>query len=229
MNWIKLYYLLTLLVFTVAASGQQQVGLGLDDFLLVKMAKKTYGEESVEKYNGTPYRNASFVNGDVYINKGRYSGLAMRFDVFNDYIEFKKDNQVYILDPDLKIQKVTIGAEVFVVQEFPFKGKNKVGYLSLLDSGKAVLMAKHVIAYREAQAPKALESQGTPAQYTAMPDVFYIKIGNGKLKEIESLKKMIEEFPDKENELSEFAKKEKISVRKKDELIKLIKYYNALQ
>jgi hypothetical protein len=98
----------------------------------------------------------------------------------------------------------------------------------LLDSGKVSLMMKHVVSYREPQPPKPIETQGTPARHSELPDIFYFKIGNGEIKEIENLKKMVEEFPDKQNELNEFIKKEKISVRKRDEMINLIRYYNSL-
>jgi hypothetical protein len=40
---------------------------------------------------------------------------------------------------------------------------------------------------------------------------------------------MIAAFPDKQTELTEFAKKEKISPKKEDEMIKLVRYYNSLQ
>ena len=39
---------------------------------------------------------------------------------------------------------------------------------------------------------------------------------------------MIANFPDKQSELSEFIRQEKISVRKEDELKKLFSYYNTL-
>jgi hypothetical protein len=53
-------------------------------------------------------------------------------------------------------------------------------------------------------------------------------VASGELYEIESLKKLIEAFPDKHDELNAFASKEKISIRKEDELIQLIQYYNKL-
>ena len=45
---------------------------------------------------------------------------------------------------------------------------------------------------------------------------------------IDNLKKMIEGFPDKKNELSQFAKSEKINTKDEEDLKKLIKYYNSL-
>ncbi len=64
--------------------------------------------------------------------------------------------------------------------------------------------------------------------YSAAPDVFYFKIKDGTVEKVESIKKMIAGFPDKQTELTEFAKKEKISPKKEEELIKLVRYYNSL-
>ena len=58
-------------------------------------------------------------------------------------------------------------------------------------------------------------------------DEYFFKIGNGQLTEISSVKKMIENFPDKQNELKEFVRREKISKNEED-LIKLVRYYNSL-
>lgn len=101
-------------------------------------------------------------------------------------------------------------------------------YFLLLDSGYIQLMAKKVITVRAAQPPKALESSGTPAKYHELPDSFYYKIGNGELMKVTSLRKMIETFPDKQEEMKQYAKKEKISVKRKEELMMLLKFYNSL-
>ena len=39
---------------------------------------------------------------------------------------------------------------------------------------------------------------------------------------------MIASFPDKQEEVKQFAKKEKISPKKEEELVKLVRYYNSL-
>jgi hypothetical protein len=43
---------------------------------------------------------------------------------------------------------------------------------------------------------------------------------------VSNLKKMIDSFPDKQNELTQFAKKEKLSHKKAEDLMKLVRYYN---
>ena len=85
-----------------------------------------------------------------------------------------------------------------------------------------------MVTYKEQQAPKALESGPTPAKYTRLPDVYFYKIGNSDPVKVDNIKKMIAGFPDKQTELTEFAKREKISGKKEDDLIKLVRHYNSL-
>lgn len=63
--------------------------------------------------------------------------------------------------------------------------------------------------------------------YSKQKDAYFFKIGNGQLNEITSPKRMVESFPDKQDELEQFVRKEKIS-RNEDDLIKMIRYYNSL-
>jgi len=152
----------------------------------------------------------------------------MRYNIYNDYIEFEQKSQTYILDPEPRVKKVTFDSKTFFVLKYDYKGKSKFGYLQMLDSGKVMLLAKKMLLYREWQPAKALESSPTAANYTSSPDLYVYKVENGDVVRIEKLKKMIESFPDKREELAQFATKEKISTKKEEDPIKLIKHYNSL-
>jgi hypothetical protein len=72
-----------------------------------------------------------------------------------------------------------------------------------------------------------MQYQGKPARYVRLNDVFYYKLADGKIKEIDNIKKLIEVLPEKKEEASAFVKKEKIST-KRDDLIEFARYYNSL-
>ena len=203
-----------------------QQGRNLDDHVLIKMSQQSVFETEV--YEGSPYSSETFINGDVYTFGGMYKDVPLRYNVYKNNVEFKKNNQIYILDPSVQINKIIIDKDTLVVQKYPFRGAVKLGFLSLLDSGKVLLLSKSVVSYRQAQPPKPLEPEGKPARYSTLPDIYYLKIGEGEANEITNLKTLIQRFPDKHNELNEFADREKISTRKKEDLIKLVRYYNSL-
>ena len=68
-----------------------------------------------------------------------------------------------------------------------------------------------------------------PAEFKRTPDSYYFKIGDGNLQEVKNIKSMISSLPDKQDEMTQFAKKEKISPRDGEELRRLVKYYNDLR
>lgn len=218
------------LSMVLAISGvHAQMATNLSQHMLIKISEKTlYGDPAAEKVDGSPYLNDNFVTGIVYSNAEKYSGISMRYNIYDDNIEFKQNNQLLILDAQPKIKKVDFDGHMFVIDNYEYKGKTRLGFFGLLDSGKVVLLSRKVVTYKEQQAPKALETGPTPAKYTRLPDVYFYKIGNGDPVKVDNIKKMIAGFPDKQTELTEFAKKEKISAKKEDELIKLVKYYNSL-
>jgi hypothetical protein len=176
---------------------------------------------------GSPFLDDKFVEGEIYVSAKR-TVVPVRYNVFQDWIEYQQGGQTLVLEPSKTIEKVKIGDAVLVVDKFELQGKSKYGYLTLLDTGKVVLMKKNVIRYIPLQKGRALDGTDLPAKYAKSPDVYFYKIGSGPLVEIDNLKSLIASFPDKQEELKQYAKKEKISVKKQEELIQFIRYYSSL-
>jgi hypothetical protein len=177
---------------------------------------------------GTPYLDEAYVDGTIlYANNAR--NAALRYNAYKDVFEFKVDGQARVLDPLTSIKKVNFGESTFVVEKYVNdKGIPKYGYFTLLDSGKVNLFSKKSVKFTPGMKGRGLDGGDQPAEFRRNPDEFYFKMGGGELIEIKSIKQMIAAFPDKQEELQQFAKKEKISPRDEEELVKFIKYYNSL-
>lgn len=207
---------------------QEQVGRNIEDHLLIKAADDNRYNTPEKETVGSPYLKDEFVNGTVVAFNSVYTDMPMRYNIHGDYIEFNKKNQTYILDPEPRIKQVRFDDKIFVVLKYEQKGKEKHGYLELLDSGSVALFSKKTILYREWQAPKALESRPTPAKYSRTGDIYFFRISDGPVMRVESMKKLIEALPDKRDELTQFVKKEKLGIKEESDLKKLIKYYSSL-
>ena len=179
---------------------------------------------------GTPYLSENYVAARIHFDKGNPSNVPVRYNAYQDLIEYKENGRSLVFDPSIHIKKVELGEQTFVVDKFEDKGKNKYGFLTLLDSGKVMLLSKKNIIFSDARKSVALYGNDVtyPAKFTKAPDTYFYKVGNGEVKKVESIKEMIASFPDKQEELTKFAKKEKISPRKVAELIQLVRYYNSL-
>ncbi|MEQ8531141.1 MAG: hypothetical protein RIB86_04795 [Imperialibacter sp.] len=232
MNYIimhlnKLLFTALLAFLFSPAFSQSFNGRNLADHMLIKIMDKSLYQQEYP-VDGSPYLNPEFVEGEVYTTKGSYTGVPLRYNIDSDVIEFSQNEGVYVLDPEPRIEKVVIGKDVLVVDKGEAIGKMDNSFYLRLDSGKAQLLMKKAVSFREAQPAQAMQAASTPARYQKMPDQYFYKIGDGGVAKITSIKKLIAEFPDKQEELSAFAKKEKISPKNEKELVSFFEYYNSL-
>lgn len=227
---VSLSFVLIWITSTTVTIAQTAVGRNVADHLLIREAKKNLGtEEADERVEGSPYLTDTFSEGKIFFNKGNPSiAVPIRYNIYEDWLEYQQNNQTYIIDPSERIKKVVTGNHTLVVEKYQHKGKPKLGYFTLLDSGKIILLSKKVISYKAPQEAKALQ-EPTPAKYSRPADQYYYKVENDEVRKVENLKEMIASLPANNAELTEFAKKEKISPRKEEELLKLVRYFNELK
>jgi hypothetical protein len=183
---------------------------------------------NVEDVQGSRYQNDSFQLSTVETTKDTFYKVPMRYNVFEDVIEFKDaKGQLFLLDPLMTIKKVTIGDLELVVQPFNVDGQIKTGFFTLLSDGKIKLLAKKIVKFEPLVPAKALQYANTPAKFIKSPDQFYTRTGNNPAVQINKLKKTLEQFPDHQKSVLSFADRRKLGV-KKDDLLDIWAYYNAL-
>lgn len=202
-------------------------GMNITDHLLIAETRRLSKSEASEPIDGTPYLEDNFQEGKVITTKGVFDAVPLRYNVEGDYVEFKKKDITYILDPSPSVKKVSLPTTHLVVDNIDVKGKSTYGYYVLLDSGKLTLLMKKKVVLHPAQAPKAIETTGKPARYEKLKDEFFYKLNGGPVTEIVSVKKMLEALTDHSDEVKAFVSEEKIS-KKERELMKLVEYYNQL-
>jgi len=188
----------------------------------------TAQQASASKIEGTPYLNDQFVEGEIIFGESNRTKVPVRYNIFQDLMEYQQNGKALALDPSKKIKEVKMGDEIFIVDKYSLEGKSKVGFLSLLDTGKMTLVSKKIVKYSEPLKGRALDGGDLPAKFSRSSDAFFYRVGEGELKEVGNLKDLIAGLPDKQEEIKQFAKKEKISPKKQEELRKLVRYYNSL-
>lgn len=196
--------------------------------MLIGVSASMAQQASAQKFEGTPYLDENYMDGEIVFGEAQRTKVPVRYNIYQDLMEYQQNGKALVLDPSNKIKSVHFGDNTFIVEKFELNGKTKYGFLSLLDSGKATLLAKKGVRFQEALKDRGLDGGDQPARFSRTLDTFYYRIGDGELKKVASMKELIASFPDKQDELKQFAKKEKISARKGDELVKLVRYYNSL-
>lgn len=232
---MKKYSLLIALFFSVVGVSTAQIDYQLksaiDFYYSQKVASGEYRKnELTEKdINGSPYLNDEFIKGSIYtVSKTQYADVPLRYNIYNDEIEFQtSDNKILALSTPEIVEKVVFGK--YTMEYIPFEAGNKVkrGFFKLLLEGKVSLYARPEIHF-EGPKPPAAYQEAQPAKFHPKDDRYYIRTGQEVAQSVGNKKELIGLFPDHKNEIEAFIKKNKINIKKPEELKSLVEYYNSL-
>lgn len=175
--------------------------------------------------DGNPYYSKEFKDCIIYLNDGRYGTIPIRYDLFLDEIEFKKDGKTLWLTKN-DIKNIHYGSEILIVTSVS-EDAGKLGYVFLQDSGKYSLFMKKAVEYLPYVAPKGY-ADPIPDRFNSKTDEFYLKIENNPLKKFRTKKDLLGLLGNKP-EIEAYIKKEKIKTDKAADLKKLFGYLNSSQ
>jgi hypothetical protein len=199
--------------------------LGMVTMFTISVASAQVTASNGEEIAGSPYVDDKYRDGIIYYGDKNQTA-PIRYNAYQDLIEYQQNGKALVLDANPQIKKVIVGKEVFV----PLSPSNskKLGYFSLLDSGKMNLYSKKKIVYVPFKQRGKIDGTDQPAEFKKSPDVYYYQLDGGQLHEISNMKDFVAALPDRQDELNQYVKKEKISAKKEKDLIQFVKYYNSL-
>jgi hypothetical protein len=230
---MKRYVLFTFLisVVVVSVSGQNYYELkqAADFFRMHKMKSDLHSAFMEETIEGSAYLNDEFVDGEVFTtSKIRYEGMLLRYNIYNDEMEFKAENdQILAIASPEGIEKIEYGDIKMVYSPYSDAKNSKNGFFIALREGKASLYKKPEIVYQEAKEAAAY-SDPKPAMFVRKPDKYYIRTGNDAARLSNKKKDLPDLFPDHSSEIASFIKSNSINPNKEEDLKKLVDYYNSL-
>ena len=209
-------------LFSTLAKAQLSVDISqMQNFMDRNLTK-------MNEIQGTPYLNIEYEVGTILNSAGiLYRNVPLRYDCFNDVLEFKRNDKAYSLDPKETVKKAEFGGKVFVYKVFEKDGGTGKSYFEEVVKGKAALFSRYSINYHEAEQGNGI-IDSKPARFGDLLETYYISIDSLPAKKILNNKKLVEILGDKKNEVGAFISKQKLSVKKKDDLKKIVSWYNSL-
>ena len=185
-----------------------------------------------EDYTGSPYFNEDFVSGNI-LSKGKTiaTNQIVRYNVNKEEFEIRdsKDSNSKTVKTILRSENITIemGDHSF---EYISDAKNKLrGYfIPLITGGKNSLYKKIKKEYIPSQ--KAINSMTSDvAALYKEKEILYLVDGDGKFIELTSSKKdRLNAFGDTKKNVKDYAKQNKLNLKKEEDLIKIVTYTNSL-
>jgi hypothetical protein len=177
---------------------------------------------------GSPYLNEEFEIGEVfYGNKYKLNQIPLRYNIYNDEMEYRVDNSIMAFANPHQIDKVIFGKNAFIYLRNEIISDKGGGFVKIWNNQYPAIITKMSVEYLEKEPPKALIDPKPPRFVNKENQHFLIKSKTDIVK-IRSVKRLIESLGEYKAELTRFAKNEKLSARKPEELAKLLDYYSVL-
>ncbi|TYP76001.1 hypothetical protein [Aquimarina intermedia] len=181
-----------------------------------------------DDYEGSLYINSSLKDASVIDEKSGTFQAKLRYNIYNDAIEYKVNQDLFELDKRVSMN-VRIDDDYFYYCNFETtRGQERSGYYILVDLNDSYRIYKrYSLNITEPQKSKAY-APTVPGKLT--PELTYYLEEKNMILEIPINKKeLLAVFSDKEDGLKSYIKKEKIRLRKEEDLIRLVSRYHALK
>ncbi len=183
---------------------------------------------SFDEYDGTIYMRSGYKESSVVDERAGTYDAKLRYNVYTDALEYTQGGKFYNL---VKISTVhaRIDDDYFYYCDFKTQRRLKRnGYYVLVDlNDKYRIYKKFTLKFREPE-QNSMTKIAAPGEIR-MITTYYIEEA-GVIMELPTNKKdMLATFSDKENDLKQYLKKEKIRLKKEEDLIRLVARYNALK
>lgn len=194
------------------------------------ITRMTYGRNNLTsaEIQGSPYLNKEYQVGTVQTDGDIiYSDIPLRYNCFEDVLEFTKNKVSYDLIPKTIVKRAEFGGQVFSCKDYESKGGTEKSYFEILVEGKASLLVHYSIKFFEKEPLKGY-AEPKPARFDDFEKNYYISINNSPAKKISNNKKWIEILADKQKDVDSYISKQKLSVKKAEDMKKIIGYYNSL-
>jgi hypothetical protein len=221
MNACKKYTIIILVLSSQMIFGQANSHF-IDNYLFYKSFNQGRAKD-YKNVDGSPYLNSEFKDGVIYLKDTMAVKLPLRYNIYNDEIEYKSKEVNYVVGNPQSLKKILLDGSEFVY--FPFSQEG--GYFELFESGKCMLVQKKMVEFRPSEAERPMIGI-VPARFVRKSDIFYLVTNNSQAFKIKNITSVIDALQDQKLKIESFIKQEKIKKIKKDDLVKIVKYYNSL-
>jgi len=182
-----------------------------------------------DEYEGSMYKTLRYKEASVIDEESGTFDSKLRYNAYSDALEFKKGSDLFRL-VKRPTSHARINGDYYYFCEFKTQRHlKKHGYYVLVELNENYRIYKRYNVEVTEPDPKGSTS-GTAAPGKLKIKTKYYLEERGIIMELPmNKKKILAALNDKEAELKRYIKKEKIKVRKEEDLIRLVSRYNALK
>lgn len=182
------------------------------------------GDELIE---GNPFYNEEWKAGKVYFGKDAkpFELDQLNYSVYHNEIVYVEGDSKMSVPDKHKVYAFTLGDEKFIGVIYNHKEN---GFFRLLSSeGEIMVLERSICTIQKGEPPKGY-IEGTKDTFTRRTELYLMKSGHDAIKinpkkGEEELGKIVES-----DELPKFIKDNKLKMKRKEDLIEVVNYYNSI-
>jgi hypothetical protein len=211
-----------LLIIIICLSSAQLWGQGFLINQVKTLESRNITNRRYDEIDGSPFYKDKFTESVVYLKDGNYANLPIRLDLFQDQMEFIKENRIqWLLKSDIRY--IRYGTDMVFVSSAAGDTSN-LSYYFLKDDGKIMLFYQKVVKYQPMVDPKGYAAS-IPERFVPDKDLIYLKKEKMPARKILTRKDLKSFFSDDKSAL-EFIKNKKVKPDDIEDLHQLVSFLN---
>lgn len=207
-----------------------------EDLRVIDYVRKTIRniDPSVNNTNNTPeitgsaYLNEHFMSGVVYYRDTVLGKHPLRYNVYAEEFELKKDTTVHTVTKTSDVE-IVMNDRKFIFKYYLNENVREFGYFEVIsENKKCTLLKKYRKVLTEAKPAVTSFDVDVPARFVDMED-FFILFGDEEITELKpSNKNIVKLFKTRDINIKPYLRKNDLNVKKSKDLIQVIAYCNTL-
>ena len=182
------------------------------------------------RQNDPNIKGSPFIHSDYQNIKIKGVSMKGKYNANLDYIEIDNNGKIVFFGPTFEHRYNVVFTDTKTTYRAFEYEKLKLGFFKVLaEKDNAYLLSRQFIKFNKGT--KALDnfSRNKPAKFERKKDVHYIKLSTQDvvIKLPTKKSKFLKIF--NSDKLKNYIKKERLSIKKEDDLIQIFKYYNSVK
>ena len=185
-----------------------------------------YVNDFPRNVEGSPYLN-DWQLSDIFLENGEtISDIMVRYNVFTDQMLYQDKNTAYVIGSPDSISEIKVSGKIFEYKQYTEGKKSEKGFFETIVKGKVGLLNKYEIKIIASNYNIALDV-GNKNDRLVIKEQLYLQQG-GQIVILNKKSVLSEVFKDKFKEVSDYMSNEELSYKKKQDMIKIVTFYNQL-
>jgi len=177
---------------------------------------------------GSPYLNLDWEPADILLKNGKkISDLNVRYDVLENKIVYQDKGKTYAVGTPDSIAKIKFLDKTLIYIPFEKGNTTEKGFFEIVSKGKVSLLRKYEIEVLRANYSVQFDTGYKNDRLTLKKELYLQKEDQAAVANRKN--RLLEVLSDKKNDVIQYIKRGKLSVKDQEDIIKILAFYNQLE